>query len=354
MSEKPATAARCSVADETGQCSRNAYSRGWCKGHWQRWSRDGEPGPVAFRQLRATDATCSVDGCLKPHSARGWCGAHYMRWKLTGDPQAENPVRQQAASRRYTDQEWSLIAAREIPAEEVAEQLGIHPNSIRRMRREMESIVFRASDWVEPEVAFLVENMNRMTTEKMARFLGRTQQAVQTEINRLRNNRLVAKRTRESLDPWCVADRPLIAKTCPDCGLLLDASWFPKKQRSKQPDRFYWHNCKACRVDRKREAGDTSKDKWKVQASRHLAKLQAVTSERAENHGKEWTSVDVEVLADPGLTTLQKALRLKRTYVATASAVQKNGFGSSREPLPDPHDSLWRLFWEFAGEEVAS
>ena len=29
---------------------------------------------------------CSVDGCNKPHSARGWCRKHYERWARQGDP----------------------------------------------------------------------------------------------------------------------------------------------------------------------------------------------------------------------------------------------------------------------------
>lgn len=29
---------------------------------------------------------CSVEGCEKPHSCRGWCRKHYSRWKRHGDP----------------------------------------------------------------------------------------------------------------------------------------------------------------------------------------------------------------------------------------------------------------------------
>ena len=29
---------------------------------------------------------CSIEGCGKPHEARGWCKRHYLRWKRHGNP----------------------------------------------------------------------------------------------------------------------------------------------------------------------------------------------------------------------------------------------------------------------------
>lgn len=45
---------------------------------------------------------CSIPGCARPHLARGFCRAHYLRWRRTGDPRAEAPVavRGQAGNRR--------------------------------------------------------------------------------------------------------------------------------------------------------------------------------------------------------------------------------------------------------------
>ncbi len=30
--------------------------------------------------------TCEIDGCDKPHEARGWCKMHWQRWNRHGDP----------------------------------------------------------------------------------------------------------------------------------------------------------------------------------------------------------------------------------------------------------------------------
>lgn len=33
-----------------------------------------------------SDRTCSIEGCERPHSSRGWCRAHYSRFQRYGDP----------------------------------------------------------------------------------------------------------------------------------------------------------------------------------------------------------------------------------------------------------------------------
>lgn len=43
------------------------------------------------RGASVSDATCSIEGCAKPARHRGWCKAHYLRWYKHGDPTAGGP-----------------------------------------------------------------------------------------------------------------------------------------------------------------------------------------------------------------------------------------------------------------------
>lgn len=56
----------------------------------RRWS-----GPGRGHHLQGGDdmgeRTCSINGCSRKHHGQGWCKAHYQRWKRHGDPQAGLP-----------------------------------------------------------------------------------------------------------------------------------------------------------------------------------------------------------------------------------------------------------------------
>lgn len=71
-------------------CNRVAQVRGWCRGHYQRWSLNGDPGIAELSHLRPrpkiTKLPCRVDECVNLADAKGWCGLHYRRWKKYGDP----------------------------------------------------------------------------------------------------------------------------------------------------------------------------------------------------------------------------------------------------------------------------
>lgn len=68
--------ARCSIDG----CSNQAAARGWCKMHWTRWRKHGDPNKGA-KPLLGDD--CSVPGCeRKPHtrwSGRPVCNMHWQR-----------------------------------------------------------------------------------------------------------------------------------------------------------------------------------------------------------------------------------------------------------------------------------
>jgi hypothetical protein len=63
-------------------CEQTQTSLGWCKKHYTRWRRHGNPRT----SLRSQTPICVVEGCERPHKTRGWCGTHYERWRRNGDP----------------------------------------------------------------------------------------------------------------------------------------------------------------------------------------------------------------------------------------------------------------------------
>ena len=68
-------------------CSKPLNARGWCKGHYYRWSRYGDPlGSAPPRPPRPPrpKPPCSVDGCDREHYALGLCEPHYARQRRHG------------------------------------------------------------------------------------------------------------------------------------------------------------------------------------------------------------------------------------------------------------------------------
>lgn len=51
--------------------------------------------------------TCSVKGCTRTRHARGWCKAHYLRWRRYGDPDAL-PEREMTC--RQCETTWTWVA----------------------------------------------------------------------------------------------------------------------------------------------------------------------------------------------------------------------------------------------------
>lgn len=64
-------------------CASRVEARGWCKKHYTRWWRHGDPFGAAPTRPRAQ---CQIDGCDEDAHGRGWCSLHYQRWLRRGDP----------------------------------------------------------------------------------------------------------------------------------------------------------------------------------------------------------------------------------------------------------------------------
>ena len=73
----------CNVAD----CPKQAWSRGLCSTHYNQW-RKGKPLPANESLRYAPLAECSIEGCHGAVIGWGWCRKHYFRWKRNGDPLA--------------------------------------------------------------------------------------------------------------------------------------------------------------------------------------------------------------------------------------------------------------------------
>lgn len=63
-------------------CEKRVNCRGWCKMHYQRWSRHGDTGFTKFGPPNrpAAGTVCSFVDCGRPYHSRGLCQKHYLRW----------------------------------------------------------------------------------------------------------------------------------------------------------------------------------------------------------------------------------------------------------------------------------
>lgn len=73
-------------------CDRRAVTRGWCHGHYLRWSRTGDVKEhVPLR--RPVRDVCAVEDCQRGAHSAGLCRSHSERRRKHGDPLAGAPFR---------------------------------------------------------------------------------------------------------------------------------------------------------------------------------------------------------------------------------------------------------------------
>lgn len=72
-------------------CARAKLARGWCRAHYNRWKRHGDP--LGGAAERSAGRVCEVPGCGGKHEGRGYCAPHYNRYMAHGDPLWEKPAR---------------------------------------------------------------------------------------------------------------------------------------------------------------------------------------------------------------------------------------------------------------------
>jgi hypothetical protein len=67
------------------QCSNKFHAKGFCKIHYLRWRRYGNPLVVKIN--RDHNGLCSIDGCNEKYWAKQYCRLHYKRFIAHGDPE---------------------------------------------------------------------------------------------------------------------------------------------------------------------------------------------------------------------------------------------------------------------------
>lgn len=123
------------------ECELPRYARDWCRRHYNRWHRCGDPrGPQAPRAPKP-QRLCSLDGCSEKHSALGLCGRHYRQDDYQrrreihkakqalyrNDPQRQALRREQARERRLADPVRTAAANRAYHRD--------NPDKIREQKR---------------------------------------------------------------------------------------------------------------------------------------------------------------------------------------------------------------------------
>jgi hypothetical protein len=242
-------------------------------------------------------------------------------------------------SNPWTDEEYGILQDHEDwTARQLAMILNHSLGSIRQKRirlRKGWSPIDQRERWSTDDDRFLVSTAH-MGSQEVATLLGRTSNAV-----RLRRKILGSVKRiywGRNGDPSRIGNRPLIAKTCPTCGLLLQAEWFA---RASSNGRYCGHRseCKRCF---KPERHTTRSDRGGRNLSAEMSngQLQELSLPHASRSGEIWSSSEHEILSDPDLTRLEKAIRLKRTYFAAVTMIAKCGY-QSKVGLGDPERDQW-------------
>jgi hypothetical protein len=141
--------------------------------------------------------------------------------------------------------------------------------------------------------------------------------------------------------------------------LLLGAEWFGRiSYRVNNGAGGRWEShCSRCRQNRPSQRERKYNERQRRANSRRsidaTKRLQALTIPQATRGGYEWTEHDMDVLADPDRTLLEKALTLKRTYIAVRGQAYTRGF-KSKVGLGDVSHGVWRILFDTPNEGEAA
>jgi hypothetical protein len=238
--------------------------------------------------------------------------------------------------RAWTDEEYGFVMDSPLPTRAVAEKLGRTVASVEHAKLRLRKgwIPGRPGAWSEIEDQYVLDSMGRDPSD-VAEYLGRSKNSIINRRRVLRKSGVARQVGTKNASPFRVGTRTLLARTCPGCGMLLEAKWFKKSSTTD----YRLKTCTRCRVAKDdRRYGNTwdSAHQWRQEQ-------QALSLPTATNHYKPWQESEMEVLMDPSLTILEKAIKLKRTFMSVANAERLNGFTSRNPNLGNPTEEQWLI-----------
>lgn len=234
--------------------------------------------------------------------------------------------------RAWTDEEMGVIAARPAePAEALARELGRSADAIYKARARVRKGWTREREsWSKEDDAFIMSAPTHLTASQMAsRLPGRTMEAVK---HRRRTLGAPHSQPGDVYSPNAIGTRPLIAKTCRKCGHLLPGEKF----YSRKGRAGYLSECAYCIAEHTRAWKEKNPDRdnrapgEKAEAMRRWnRRMREATAAGATRSGMPYLEADFEVLANPRLSLMAKALALKRTYAAVSNVCASHSYASS-------------------------
>lgn len=233
--------------------------------------------------------------------------------------------------RRWTADELAVLSDLSIEAEDVALELGRTVAAVKTLRKRL------ARGWAprQPHLPLTVEHLDfiashpEMTARTVATELGVRYSQVTRARRELAQQRGISFGNGPyDKDPFAVGSRTLLGKTCRRCGVLRGGAEFNRSGVKVSAV------CRFCKAETRRP------DDRQARENEVRALAKRVRVPYRAHHAEEYTTADMDVLADPTLTIAEKAARLGRTYAATSMAVQVHGFSSKIEPRVEPR-GVW-------------
>lgn len=247
----------------------------------------------------------------------------------------------------WTDDEMGVIADHmTTPANVLARKLGRSPDAIYKARARVKRGWVRTREtWSPAEDEIVLSKSGTLTSAQIAHLLpGRTPESIK---HRRRTLRVPHCPPAAFYNPRNVGTRRLLAKTCPSCGELLPGEKFYRRKTGNRVAAII-ETCAYCTSEKsKKWRGENPEEQPRPKGEamkRYVTMAQELSLRSATRQGEPYLEADFKVLADPHMSQLAKALKLRRTYYAVSNACAKNAFTSSSGIAHgDRLDAAWHI-----------